>query len=95
MNCKDFLIWLQDRTIHNQPEDPEILAHINRCETCSRLYTIDNYLEACIQRSFSLQKLPDGLARKINRHIDQAFYSGQQSLGQSEEPNHQDLPVKK
>ncbi|MCA1792370.1 MAG: hypothetical protein ABR534_06610 [Desulfotignum sp.] len=95
MNCKDFLIWLQDRTIHNQPEDPEVLDHIHTCETCNRLYCMDNCLEACIQKSFSLQKLPHGLAQKINQHIDHAFYSRHQSLDQPAGLPRQDLPVKK
>lgn len=75
MNCNDFFIWLQNRSAHKQTEDPGILGHIQECEDCRQLYDMDTCLEACIQQSFALQKLPAGLAKKINQHIDAAFFS--------------------
>ncbi|MFO7910714.1 MAG: hypothetical protein R6V15_00970 [Desulfotignum sp.] len=75
MNCNDFFIWLQNRSAHKQTRDPGILGHIQECEDCRQLYDMDTCLEACIQQSFALQKLPAGLAKKINQHIDAAFFS--------------------
>lgn len=75
MNCNDFFIWLQNPSKNKQVQNPGILAHIQECDVCRQLYDMDTCLEACIQQAFTLQKMPPGLAKKINQHIDAAFFS--------------------
>ena len=80
MNCDDFFIWLQHRSKNRSLHDPDVLLHIQECDDCRQLYDMDTCFEACIQQSFSLQKLPAGLAKKINRLIDADFFSKMDSL---------------
>ena len=75
MNCNDFFTWLRHPPENKQVQDTDILSHIQECDACRQLYDMDTCLEACIQQSFALQNLPDGLAKKINGHIDAAFFS--------------------
>jgi hypothetical protein len=101
MNCNDFFIWLQNRSVHKQTRDPGILGHIQECDACRQLYDMDTCLEACIQQSFALQKLPAGLAKKINHHIDEAIFSHPEHFSRStpweppEDNGSPDRPVKK
>ncbi|HKK99572.1 MAG TPA: hypothetical protein VJ943_04940 [Desulfotignum sp.] len=75
MNCNDFFNWLRNPSQNKHLQDLDILAHIQECDDCRQLYDMDTCFEACIQQSFSLQKLPAGLAKKIDQHIDAAFFS--------------------
>lgn len=70
MNCNAFLFWMQHKTGPGQIQDPDVLAHILACDTCRKIYDLDMCLEAHIQQAFTPQRLPGGLAKKIDRSIE-------------------------
>jgi anti-sigma factor RsiW len=72
MNCKDFQDWLLTRDVLTDRENPEILDHVETCETCRKFYHIDENLEDTIGLACRPVEVPKGLYDQIELTIDHA-----------------------
>jgi hypothetical protein len=66
MNCKEFSLWLRTRDIHDSLIPQDAARHMTGCPSCEQLFNLDTRLEAGIQKGFSQEEVPKGLAEQIS-----------------------------
>ncbi|WDP90594.1 MAG: hypothetical protein HUN04_13180 [Desulfobacter sp.] len=70
MDCKEFQYWLTSSDIHEKTIPPGAAGHMARCARCRQLFEKDSLLEQCIAAAFQQEKIPGGMARRINDALD-------------------------
>lgn len=73
MSCREFENWVRTQDVRSDKEEDypaDIESHMVQCESCARLFAVDQALEHQIQSALKQEPLPDGLIDQVNITID-------------------------
>ncbi len=69
MKCDDFKKWFAEREFHGESLAAKAAAHMERCDACKSLYTVDSAIETGIRSGLRKVAPPERLLDRIEMNV--------------------------